>query len=53
VVFHEIEASETERRRQRNRIHVAAAVRPDLEQTRLATDVAAGGRLSKRRRAAG
>ena len=45
LVFQEIDASETERRRQRNRIHVELAVPSDLAQTRLATTVAAGGRL--------
>lgn len=45
LVFQEIDASETERRRQRNRIHFELAVPSDLAQTRLATTVAAGGRL--------
>src|SRR5215204_866226 len=45
LVFQEIDASETERRRQRNRIHFEVAVPSDLAQTRLATTVAAGGRL--------
>ncbi|MHA7140692.1 VOC family protein [Arthrobacter sp. Sr33] len=45
LVFQEIDASETERRRQRNRLHVELDVPPDLAQTRLATSVAAGGRL--------
>ncbi|WP_028047278.1 VOC family protein [Cellulomonas sp. URHE0023] len=45
LVFQEIDASETERRRQRNRIHVELAVPSDLAQTRLATAVAAGGRV--------
>ena len=45
LVFQELDASETERRRQRNRIHVELAVPSDLAQTRLATAVAAGGRL--------
>jgi hypothetical protein len=45
LVFQELDASETERRRQRNRIHFALAVPSDLAQTRLATTVAAGGRL--------
>ena len=44
LVFQELDASETERRRQRNRIHVELAV-PSDAQTRLATAVAAGGRL--------
>ena len=45
IVFQELDASETERRRQRNRIHVELAVPSDLAQTRLDTVVAAGGRL--------
>ena len=45
LVFQELDASETERRRQRNRIHVELAVPSDLAPTRLATTVAAGGRL--------
>ncbi len=45
LVFQEIDASETERRRQRNRIHVELAVPTDLARTRLAAVVAAGGRL--------
>jgi hypothetical protein len=45
LVFQEIDLSETERRRQRNRIHVELAVPSDLAQTRLATTLAAGGRL--------
>jgi hypothetical protein len=45
LVFQELDASETERRRQRNRIHVELAVPSDLAQTRVATTVAAGGRL--------
>jgi Glyoxalase-like domain len=45
LVFQEIDASETERRRQRNRIYFELAVPTDLAQTRLATTVAAGGRL--------
>ena len=45
LVFQELDASETERRRQSNRIHVELAVPSDLAQTRLATTVAAGGRL--------
>ena len=44
-VFQEIDLSETERRRQRNRIHVELAVASDLAQSRLAAVVAAGGRL--------
>ncbi len=45
LVFQELDASETDRRRQRNRIHVELAVPSDLAQTRLATALAAGGRL--------
>jgi hypothetical protein len=45
LVFQELDASETERRRQRNRIHFELAVPSDLAQARLATTVAAGGRL--------
>jgi glyoxalase superfamily protein len=45
LVFQELDALETERRRQRNRIHFELAVPSDLAQTRLATTVAAGGRL--------
>jgi transposase InsO family protein len=45
LVFQELEAAETERRRQRNRIHFEVAAPSDLAQTRLATTVAAGGRL--------
>ncbi|MDX6359498.1 MAG: hypothetical protein QOH37_2552 [Nocardioidaceae bacterium] len=48
LVFQEIDASETERRRQRNRIHLELALPSDLAQTRLATTVAAGGRLLDR-----
>lgn len=45
LAFQELDAAETERRRQRNRVHVELAVPPDLARTRLATAVAAGGRL--------
>lgn len=45
LVFQEIDTSETERRRQRNRIHVELAVPADLAQTHLATALGAGGRL--------
>lgn len=48
LVFQELDASDTQRRRQRNRIHVELAVPSDLAQTRLATTVAAGGRLLDR-----
>jgi hypothetical protein len=45
LLFQELDASDTERRRQRNRIHVELAVPADLVQARLDTAVAAGGRL--------
>ncbi|MGB6003367.1 MAG: VOC family protein [Ornithinimicrobium sp.] len=45
LVFQELDTSETERRRQRNRIHFELAVPSDLAQKRLATTLAAGGRL--------
>ena len=45
LVFQELDPSETERRRKRNRIHLELAVPSDLARTRLATTVAAGGRL--------
>ncbi|WP_203781594.1 VOC family protein [Paractinoplanes rishiriensis] len=45
LVFQQLDTSDSERRRQRNRIHFELAVPPDLAQTRLATAVAAGGRL--------
>jgi hypothetical protein len=45
LAFQELDASEAERRRQRNRIHFELAVPSDLAQTRVATTVAAGGRL--------
>jgi hypothetical protein len=45
LVFQELDASETERRRQRNRIHFELAVPSDLAPTRVATAVGAGGRL--------
>ncbi|MET3806724.1 hypothetical protein ABIB25_003744 [Nakamurella sp. UYEF19] len=45
VVFQELDASETERRKQRNRIHFELAVPSDHAQTRLEAAVAAGGRL--------
>ncbi len=44
LVFQELDASETERRRQRNRLHFELAVPSDLARTRLAATVAAGGR---------
>ncbi len=43
--FQEIDRSETERRRQRNRLHMELAVPPDAAHARLATITAAGGRL--------
>jgi hypothetical protein len=43
--FQELDASDAERRRQRNRIHVELAVPSDLARTRVDTAVAAGGRL--------
>ncbi len=45
LVFQELDASETERRQQRNRIHVELAVPSDLALQRLATALAAGGEL--------
>jgi hypothetical protein len=45
LVFQELDAAETERRQQRNRIHLELAVPTDLARTRLATIVAAGGLL--------
>jgi hypothetical protein len=45
LVFQELDASESERRRQRNRIHVELAVPSVVAQTRLATTLGAGGRL--------
>ena len=45
LVFQQIDASDTERLRQRNRVHVELAVPSDLAQTRVAETVAAGGRL--------
>ncbi len=45
LVFQELDSSDTERRRQRNRIHVELAVPSDLAHTRLATTIAAGGQL--------
>ncbi|MCE9623428.1 MAG: hypothetical protein K8R99_13900 [Actinomycetia bacterium] len=45
LVFQEIDASETERRQQRNRIHFELALPSDFAQARLATMIAAGGRL--------
>jgi len=45
LVLQPLDASETERRDQRNRIHFELAVPSDLAPTRLATTVAAGGRI--------
>lgn len=45
LAFQKIDTSETERLRQRNRIHVELAVPTDQAQARLGTAVAAGGRL--------
>lgn len=45
LVFQELDASETERRRQRNSIHVELAVPADVAVSRLADVMAAGGRL--------
>lgn len=44
-VFQELDPSDTARRSQRNRIQVELAVPFDLVQTRLATIIAAGGKL--------
>ena len=45
VVFQELDASETERRRQRNRLHLELSVPSDVAEDRVAAAVAAGGRL--------
>ena len=45
LVFQDVDATDTDRRRQRNRIHIELAVPSDVAQARLATTVAAGGRL--------
>ncbi len=45
LVFQELDHLETDRRRQRNRIHFELEVQPELAETRLATTVAAGGQL--------
>jgi len=45
LVFQEIDTSETERLRQRNRLHVELAVPSDLAESRVGAIVAAGGRL--------
>lgn len=45
LLFQGIDVSETERRRQRNRIHVELTVPSDVAPARLAATVTAGGRL--------
>ncbi|MFC8191023.1 VOC family protein [Cellulomonas sp. NPDC057328] len=45
LAFQDLDPSETERRRQRNRVHVELAVPPDAAPGRVATAVAAGGRV--------
>lgn len=45
LVFQELDATDSERRRQRNRIHFELAVPSDLTQPRLAAVIAAGGEL--------
>ena len=45
LVFQPLDASDTDRRRQRGRIHLELAVPSDLAPTRVATAVAAGGRV--------
>jgi hypothetical protein len=45
VVFQRLDPSDTERRRQRNRIHFELAVPSDSAQSRLTDSLAAGGRL--------
>lgn len=45
LVFQELDASDAQRRQQRNRVHFELAVPSDLAHTRLAETVAAGGRL--------
>jgi hypothetical protein len=45
LLFQELDASDAERRRQRNRIHFELALPPDLAQTRLTAAIAAGGRV--------
>ncbi|MFY0407040.1 VOC family protein [Solicola sp. PLA-1-18] len=46
LVFQELDAADDGRRLQRNRVHVELAVPSDLAQARVATAVAAGGRLA-------
>ena len=45
LVFQELDPSETERRLQRNRLHIELAMPSDHVPTRVATALAAGGRL--------
>lgn len=45
LAFQELDPAETERRRQRNRLHVELAVPADVAQARVDTAVAAGGRV--------
>ena len=45
LVFQELDALDTQRRQQRNRIHFELAVPSDLASTRLAATIAAGGQL--------
>ncbi|MDC7120419.1 hypothetical protein OMK64_02595 [Cellulomonas fimi] len=45
VAFQEIDTADTERRRQRNRVHVELAVPADVVPEHVATAVAAGGRV--------
>jgi hypothetical protein len=45
LVFQALDVSDTERRRQRNRIHVELSVPPHVAPARANTAVAAGGRL--------
>ena len=45
LAFQELDASDTGRRRQRNRIHLELSVPEDAVQERLATALAAGGRV--------
>lgn len=45
LVFQELDATDSERRQQRNRIHLEVDVPWDFAQTRLAAAVAAGGRV--------
>jgi len=45
LVFQQLDASDTQRRQQRNRMHYELAVPSDVVQARIATTLAAGGRL--------